>query len=82
MASSVRDQMQAAATIIKTAERLIELLNNPSASTIRASASHRIASRDGEPYYRWSGDLASRSVAAIREEAVKKQKGLAESAGS
>lgn len=82
MASSVRDQKQAAGKIIKTTERLLELLDHPSAASIRTSASHRIASRGGETNYRWSGGLASESVAAIREEAIKKQEDLAEAVGT
>lgn len=82
MTSSVREQKQAASKIVKTMETLLELLDHPSAATIRTSASHRIASRGGEPDYRWSGDLASESVAAIREEAIKKQEDLAEAAGT
>ena len=82
LASSVRDQKQAAGKIIKTTERLLELLDHPSAASIRTSASHRIASRGSEPTTRWSGDLASICVAAIRVEAFKKQEDLGEAVGS
>ena len=82
MASSVRDQKQATRKIIKTAERLLELLDHPSAASIRTSASQRIASRGGESNYRWSGALASECVVAIREEALKKQEDLAEAVGT
>ena len=82
MASNVRDQKQVTRKIIKTAERLLELLDHPSAQSIRTSASQRIASRGGEPNFRWSGDLASKCVAAIREEAFRKQEDLTEAVGT
>jgi hypothetical protein len=82
MASSVRDQKQIIDKITKTAERLLELLDHPSAASIRTSASQRIASRSGEPNYRWSEGLASECVVAIREEALKKQEDLAEAVGT
>lgn len=82
IASNVRDQKLLTRKIIKTAEKLLELLDHPSAPSIRTSASQRIASRGGEPIFRWSGDLASKCVAAIREEAFKKQEDLTEAVGT
>lgn len=80
--SSVRAQKQATSKIIKATERLLELLNQPSAESIRAIASQRIASRGGEPNYRWNGDLAFEHLATIREAAIKKQENLAEAVGT
>jgi hypothetical protein len=82
MTSSVRDQKQATSKIIKATERLLELLDHPSAESIRTSASQRIASRGEEPNYRWNSDLASEYVATIREAAFKKQEDLTEAVGT
>ena len=80
--SNIKEQKVQADRIIKAAEVLLAFLEDPSAATIKASASNRIASLSGASNYRWDDRIASQCVSAIQEEAVAKRKDLEISVGT
>lgn len=82
LTSIIKEQREQADRIIKAAEVLLALLEDPSAATIKTSASNRVANLSGASNYRWSDRIASQCVSAIREEAIAKQKDIQISVGT
>ena len=52
--SNIKEQRTQTDKIIKATEELLALLEDPSAATIKSSASNRVASLSGESNYRWN----------------------------
>jgi len=82
IASNIKEQRTQTDKIIKATEELLALLEDPSAATIKTSASNRVASLSGASNYRWDDRIASQCVSAIQEEAVAKRKDLEISVGT
>ena len=80
--SNIKEQRTQTDKIIKATEELLALLEDPSAATIKTSASNRVASLSGASNYRWDDRIASQCVSAIQEEAVAKRKDLEISVGT
>ena len=80
--SNIKEQRVQADRIIKAAEVLLALLEDPSAATIKSSASNRVASLSGESNYRWNDQIASQCVSAIYKEAIAKREDLGISVGT
>jgi parvulin-like peptidyl-prolyl isomerase len=80
--SNLKEQKKTVDKLIQTAKKLLDLLNDSSATTVQTSASRRIAGLGKQSNYRWSTDLASKCVSAILDEAIIKKDDLRESVGT
>ena len=82
LTSTVKEQKVKTDKIIKAAQELLALLEDPYAATIKSSASNRVASLNGATNYRWNDQLASQCLSAIQEEATAKREDIRKSVGT